>query len=139
VRCGDAQLCVYGECVCRDGLTLVDGACVDLQSDPDNCGAAGNACDRFQNCSQGTCRWTCQRGEWECSDQCVVLRSDPRHCGRCGRACDGDEVCVDGECRVFNGPPTCLMCPCDSECDGDTCCDLPGTSIPICVDADGCP
>jgi hypothetical protein len=30
--------------VCAEGLTYCGGACVDLQSDPNNCGACGASC-----------------------------------------------------------------------------------------------
>ncbi len=35
--------------------TLCGGACVDLMSDPSNCGACGMACPSGQSCTYGTC------------------------------------------------------------------------------------
>jgi hypothetical protein len=42
---------------CRDGFVSCDGVCVNLASDPDNCGACGDDCGAF----------TCERSE--CTDE----------------------------------------------------------------------
>ena len=39
---------------CASGLTLCDGRCVDLESDPDHCGACGDSCGAFE-CAERTC------------------------------------------------------------------------------------
>lgn len=47
-----------GEVVCRDGLTLCDGACVDLSSSDEHCGACSHVCKRpsvFGICMDGKC------------------------------------------------------------------------------------
>ena len=45
---------------CRSGLTECSGKCLDLSSDPANCGSCGNACAEGVACVNGTCEgsWT---------------------------------------------------------------------------------
>ncbi len=41
--------------VCAAGETLCGSVCIDVSSDPDNCGACGTACPTGQICSEGVC------------------------------------------------------------------------------------
>jgi len=43
------------EKICPSDQRLCGGACVSLQSDPQNCGACGTACGAGQGCSLGVC------------------------------------------------------------------------------------
>jgi hypothetical protein len=57
--CGAGQICQNQECVaeppeCPTGQTLCSGVCVNLQTDPNNCGACGTVCGR--GCQNGTCK-----------------------------------------------------------------------------------
>jgi hypothetical protein len=54
--CPAAMACVAGECVCADGLSPCDGDCVDLRSDPLNCGECGEVCAGDEVCADGDCR-----------------------------------------------------------------------------------
>jgi hypothetical protein len=58
-----------------------NGTCVDVASDPKNCGGCGIACGATQVCSQGQCTSTCATGLTSCSGACVDLTSDPQDCG----------------------------------------------------------
>ncbi len=40
---------------CKVGYVSCNGACVDLQSDVDNCGTCGNACPADEGCGNGMC------------------------------------------------------------------------------------
>src|SRR5262245_15488323 len=44
------------------GATECNGACVDSDFDPQNCGACGVACAPTELCSQGTCGDACSGG-----------------------------------------------------------------------------
>ncbi len=57
----------------------------NLNSDPNNCGECGRACEADQVCCEGDCVDT--------------LRS-PEHCGRCGEPCGDGIECCDGECAT---------------------------------------
>jgi hypothetical protein len=119
---------------CPEPLTLCDGVCVDLQSDPDHCGGCGTACTGEQVCSEGDCVAACGEGLTNCSGACVDLSVHPLNCGRCGRECPGaegaDPVCEDFDCKLvclpglwdIDGEPGCeyACTPTASEeaCDG---------------------
>lgn len=84
--------------------TACNGLCVDVQSDPDNCGACDNACAADLACCDGRCR---------------DLDRDNGNCGACGNECflSGSRFCVCGAC---------VFCPLGATLNSDTCtCDCP--------------
>jgi hypothetical protein len=110
--CSPSGVCVVG-CnsghACPGGLSCCNSMCVDLTSDPLNCGSCGNPC------SVGNAT-TC------CASQCTDLNTSADNCGMCGRACSSSNVatrhCAVGQCK-----PDCNT--------GRGDCNLPGTN-------DGC-
>ncbi|WP_146651520.1 hypothetical protein [Labilithrix luteola] len=116
------------ECMCPPGKTLCEiipglaAACVDITSDPKNCGGCGVTCSgsdsrshdyMFPSCRGGSCETSCEMGRADCNgngeDGCEInTNSDPRNCGECGHACDGvaGQACIGGRCAVE---------PCDVE------------------------
>ena len=51
-----------GNPACSSGQTRCDGSCIDTQSNSQNCGACGNACNTGEPCSEGKClSWA---GSW---------------------------------------------------------------------------
>ena len=94
----DREICASGTCECRSGFTSCNGACVDLATDPQHCGACDRDCGG-DPCGASDCRPSgCGDFPDQCSSSCTDVTSDPLHCGRCDDPCDGDEVCVDGDC-----------------------------------------
>ncbi|MBN1771676.1 MAG: hypothetical protein JXB32_10470 [Deltaproteobacteria bacterium] len=91
---------------CTPGLAPCGGACVDLASDPANCGSCGHACPaglhQVAGCEGGVCTTTCEAGwadldglpgcEYECPDT-------PESCNGIDDDCDG-EVDEDFPCSV---------------------------------------
>lgn len=134
--CDRDQLCVGGACVCRPPLVAVSGACVDLSTDPNNCGAPGMVC--ADSCALGHCARACPDGTRDCDGACVDTRSDSANCGDCGRACGPSETCQGGNCRDISPARGCTTCPC-AACEGRACCVLPRLDVPYCLDADRCP
>jgi hypothetical protein len=74
-------------------------ACVDLQTDPANCGGCGRACTAGAVCAAGRCACDAPRFS-ACGAACADLASDPRRCGACERECPAQSLCVAGACRL---------------------------------------
>ncbi|MCP3100577.1 hypothetical protein LZ198_17035 [Myxococcus sp. K15C18031901] len=83
--------------VCTAGLSVCEGACVDLVGDAQNCGACGSACGVAEVCQDGACG--CRAGTQSCGGACVDTASDVAHCGACGLACAAGQVCEAGRCQ----------------------------------------
>lgn len=126
--------CVNGVCsACPAGQTLCNGTCVNLKTNPYNCGACGNVCPpSAKYCVGGVC--VCPAGDVLCNGVCVNLGNDPNNCGACGNVCAADKpycqnyTCVgcSGRGSVCGGshPPCCpsLTCqPCKGGF-GELCC-----------------
>ena len=94
---------------CGEGLTLCPGGCVDAQSDPNNCGACGNACPSDGACEAGACVADCSAGLTNCNGSCVDVATDLDNCGSCGLACPDGSPCTDGAC-IAPCPPELLAC-----------------------------
>lgn len=132
--CSSAQVCSGGACACRPGLTDVMGRCVDLATDPSNCGAPGVRCGGATPvCAGGACHGGCPDALMRCDAACVDFRTDPANCGGCGNDCARDQVCVAGDCRDYQAAATCASCTGDFA----ACCDYAGGRI--CVDSGRCP
>lgn len=94
--------CTLGAATC--GLSAP--CAVDLQRDPENCGACGVRCGGEHasgRCDDGVCALACDPGfcdgdglrENGCE---APLRTDPKNCGSCKRTCGGGR-CADGVCQ----------------------------------------
>lgn len=78
-------------CCAGGPLTSCGSQCVDLTSDPNNCGSCGKRCNTSASdcnfCSGGTCAPH-------------NLQNDPSNCGTCGHMCDiATQVCSAGVCQ----------------------------------------
>jgi hypothetical protein len=101
---------MFGLC-CPSGSNALCGAngttCVNLKTDPNNCGSCGNACDasQCQTCMSGVCGSACQTGQ-VCSPDgcCTPATSCPagQTCGTASNGCGGTINC--GTCTA---PETC--------------------------------
>jgi hypothetical protein len=56
IACGANRRCVGVQCVCALGLTLCNGACLNLQTDRTNCGTCGHLCQGQKQCVTGLCQ-----------------------------------------------------------------------------------
>ena len=100
VGCGDALVCVMGECgvACGASATACGELCVDLQHDPAHCGSCEHACADGVACVAGSCVPDCAQEQLLCGEGCVDPGSDEANCGGCGVACPMGQPCVYGEC-----------------------------------------
>lgn len=114
--------CVDGECQCPPGISVCPeaspGVCVDLQSDPENCGACGNACGGGTSCGSGTCVAFAPCGppgmgvpsdcDGDPANGCETdTAKDPAHCGFCENACAPGAGCADAAAGTCSVPWTC--------------------------------
>jgi hypothetical protein len=97
----------------------------NTQSDPNNCGACGNACQAGQVCTGGVCG--CGPGQTLCGGTCVNTLNDPLNCGACGTSC-GAGVCDGGVCTL-----TCEVTKRD--CDNNL---ANGCEVDITIDPNNC-
>lgn len=144
--CDDAtEECVFGLCLCRDGLESCGGECVNLENDFDHCSECFNGCEDNQACGEGECvDAECSGFADACDGSCTDVMFDPLHCGDCDNECDPYDLCIDGECQgfIFLEDFGCFECPCPEVCpegDGFACCYSDFVDAHICVEAEQCP
>ncbi|MCC6899843.1 MAG: hypothetical protein IT377_12760 [Polyangiaceae bacterium] len=102
---------------CPGAQNLCGGACVDLASDPLNCGACGTSCNPLDKCVGGQC--VCASGLF-CDGWCVGA-NDPKHCGACGNACPLFGSCQSGKCSCPTGTLECAGTCVDLQYDSKNC------------------
>jgi len=114
-QCTNGATCQGGLCsstsICTPGLTLCGTSCVDINSDPYNCGSCGKTCGTLDpSCSAGKCSTLgCASGLKGCSPTtnpknltaCADETSDPKNCGGCNNACNPGEICSASACETF--------------------------------------
>jgi Stigma-specific protein, Stig1 len=114
VCCPSGGQCVGGSCQCPSGETDCSGACVNLNTDENNCGTCGATCSEGASCVDGSCE--CPTGESDCNNRCVDLNTDESNCGTCGNQCPEGASCVDGSCEGGQGCPPGEPCGSSSQC-----------------------
>lgn len=122
--CGVYDQCSPGQVCVLDGGEF---ACVNLSTDPNNCGEVGHACAEGESCVAGNCvcgagPTSCAAGQACCGGTCVNTTDDERNCGGCGVTCPGETTCSGGMCLCGSGS-TARACRAPSGMDtGEICC-----------------
>jgi len=96
---------------CAPPRVMCPGGCVDLISDPANCGGCGYVCYSPNpvlcparciggiTCAEHPCPCPFENCDGLAQNGCEVnLSNDPRNCGVCELVCQSG-ICVDGVCR----------------------------------------
>src|SRR5262249_39751384 len=110
---------------CPSGRDCCAGACVNLQTDVDHCGACANVCDaadsQGRSCGGGACAYTgCASGYDDCdqaapnTNGCETHVNTKQRCGSCGNACGAGTDCCGLACTTLYANPNCGSC-------GNTC------------------
>jgi hypothetical protein len=107
--CRPIIACVDSACACPGGTTACSGACVDRQTDINNCGTCGHICPATTTCVAGSC--VCTAGQTLCDGFCSTTSEDELNCGGCRVLCggEGSGVCTGGLCEYLfrcPSPPT---------------------------------
>jgi len=114
---------------CASGESACSSVCVDLTTDPLNCGQCSMVCTVGQTCVASSCTTTstggmdsggggtdsgsgggdtgstsCPGTESNCSGICTDTTSDPDNCGGCGFPCVSGESCVSSNCTGGGTP-----------------------------------
>ena len=86
---------------CTGSATCCDGACYDLQTDAQACGACDNVCGNGESCVEGVCRG-CPSGKKLCGASCILE-------SQCCRddSCKTGQVCRLGACVCRSGYTWC--------------------------------
>ena len=123
---------------CGGNRKRCNGSCVDIQTDEENCGECGVACQPLESCAQSACICVGTNRQ-VCSGVCVDLATDANNCGECGLVCESGE-CVNGACTCNGGQSQCLAgCACSNRIGSGKVC-FKGGNNGIDCDSDGdCP
>lgn len=100
-----------------------DGSCLDLESDPNNCGTCGNICAPDEACTSGICEPACTP---DCTDKECGDDGCGGSCGSCSDVefCNDVGLCISGVCGDGVVQPE-LGESCDTtDFDGWTCADF---------------
>ncbi len=108
-------------CACPAGTTCCNGStCVDLATNPENCGSCGRRCTAAGAfCSGGTC--VCPDGLTECAGACVDTNTDWSNCGVCSNVCPSGSPCAAGHCSCPMGATSCGSTCVDAQFDLSNC------------------
>jgi hypothetical protein len=79
LECGEKQVCQVVDdadtCTCATGYMECDGECLDVMSDPQNCGSCGYACAEGLSCKQGECEQRIRELVLEADVSCALYDS----------------------------------------------------------------
>jgi hypothetical protein len=117
IKCPSGNTCSCGLCTppCTGTQSPCCGKCVEVSTDPNNCGTCMNVCvaptGGNPECQGGSCTFSCPLdagaeaggpfvlcGADAGASGCFNLSSSAQACGSCGHACSSGDICVDSQC-----------------------------------------
>jgi hypothetical protein len=134
--------CIRRPVVCDPGLTCCapSTGCVDLRSDPANCGECGNRCRAGDECLRGRCRcsepFICNQTNPNCSGepggdcQCLGTEEGDRFCGNNFACADSVPCDTSAECEAHFGAGFFCQTDVTGCCGGGVCVPPCGQSFP---------
>src|SRR5438552_2851033 len=112
-ECGTSQICGNDNlCTrivdCGKGQARCNGNCIDITTDPNNCGY----CAGLTSPAGVVCSVSCPTGETKCGApaQCVNTTTDRNNCGTCGSICAAGHICQSGNCQTLSCPDPLVDC-----------------------------
>ena len=93
----DVGLDDAGPLQCSGDMVICNNQCVDLATDPENCGGCNTMCPSGVCISSGCL--VCAAEETVCGQQCINIASDPDHCGGCSAPC-ASGLCSNSHCEA---------------------------------------
>jgi hypothetical protein len=115
-----------GHVDCGTGGAFCNGACVNIASDPNNCGGCGNKCSPPGVCSNMQCQGggndsgtLCGSGMTMCGGVCTNTMSDPNNCGVCAFPCNKMQTCQLGQCVGAGDGGVASCMPGTTQCQGN--------------------
>lgn len=101
---------------CASGERCIMGRCSNAESDPSNCGGAGNICPPGAPCIEGYCSALGCLDSYltDCNNTCTDTRHDALNCGACGNVCPAGQDCSWGTCTPCSAAGN-IYCPSHDE------------------------
>ncbi len=126
--CSGLLVCQGGACTCP-AANACGANCVDKQTDHDNCGTCGHACDSAATCQSGQC--VCDANATDCGGACVDTTSDDAHCGNCATQCPSGATCQASKCVCSGSQTLCGNACVDTDTDPQNCggCNTPCNGV----------
>lgn len=103
LQCTAGRAACDGDCLDHQDICDGGNTCIDVGSDPTNCGACDFSCAAVSNgdpiCVSELCDVDCHDGYARCGEtECREALSDDSNCGGCDQFCDAAEDCLYGNC-----------------------------------------
>jgi hypothetical protein len=113
------KICIDGKPFCEEPREICGDKCVDVLTDPENCGGCGNRVGAGVSCVGG--RPGCAaKNEILCRGTCIA-NTDPTRCGSCDRVCTAGFRCKRDDAGFFCAERTTVRASCAAVCKGLRC------------------
>ena len=103
LQCSGGLAACDGDCLEHQEICDGSDRCIDIGSDPSNCGDCDFICPEVPDgdpiCEAGSCDVDCHLGFASCGvADCREVLADVNNCGGCGVHCESNQRCLYGVC-----------------------------------------